>query len=270
MAFNGPQARVRVAVAVSLLAAALAVGGVALFRQSDPGTTSPRDARRASTRPTPASIPHASGIASTEGGVQPPGDQPPPVSLVRKPAFTVPFDGSPEVRDRFGSPRGPELVHGGIDLGLPGPDPAPVYSPCLGTVAFTGYNDSYGAHVVVDCGDSWTTVLGFLGEIDCSSGTAASSVTVVGESEPSGGFVHVEIRWRDIPLDPEAYLDLSRPPSRPFPTVPAATPDRESRRTPIPANTVAPAPPTSQPGATDTPTPRPTPTPTPGTPKPRR
>lgn len=84
--------------------------------------------------------------------------------------FGMPLTAWYAVTDRYGAPRGPGIVHGGIDLDVRGYSRSPIYAACDGIVASTGYSSSYGYHAIVDCGDGWATLYGHMSTILASPG----------------------------------------------------------------------------------------------------
>ncbi len=185
------------------------------------------------------------------------------------------------MEDYFGTPRLYGQVHGGVDFSLAGLDDVPVFAACTGLVSAVDESATLGRHVVVDCGDGWTFVAGFLASAAVRSGMAVDPETVIGEGTP-GGHLHVELRFQGVPIDPAGYMDLPRrviPPTA-TPTTNTAT----AARTAVPTATKpaspsgsAPTPPgptstpTATPTITNTPTVTPTPTRTPTpSPTPRR
>ncbi len=203
-----------------------------------------------------------------------------PVPDISSGRFRMPLR-SFSVTDRFGAPRGAGFIHGGIDMALDGH--APIYSACRGTVAFTGYNGTYGNYVIVDCGEGWTTLYGHMSKITSAEGQAVAQGAEIGVTGSTGystgEHLHFEIRYNGSLTNPESYLDYKIPPGTPLssgplyfpgsgssvkPSTPEATP---STATPEPTKL-----PTATPTATKTPTPTATPTwtPTPRPPTPTR
>lgn len=177
--------------------------------------------------------------------------------------------------DRFGAPRGGGLVHAGIDLALEGLTHSQVLSACTGSVSYTGYSGAYGNHVIVDCGDGFTTLYGHLSQVLVKKDQAVDNSVAMGISGSTGystgEHLHFEIRLNDLPVNPENYLDFHIAPGTPLSDGPivfwtSATPTppplaEESAPVSTATPTATPVPPTR------TPTPTPTATPTPKTPK---
>lgn len=217
---------------------------------------------------------------SLEGAVPPgaaPVELPPAEQLAGK--FVLPVADWTAVLDVFNEQRRGGLVHGGIDIGLAGKASTPVRAVCGGTVASVTSNDNYGLNVVIECGDGWSIILGFLGTATASAGATVSATTFIGLSDPSGSHLHFEMRYRDVPVDPRLVIDLPdtpRPPDTPTPTPTPVTPTptgAPATGTPLPATSVpttavtpsatpTPGPPTATPTNTATPTRTPTPSPT--------
>ncbi len=136
------------------------------------------------------------------------GGSPPPPSGGR---FSLPLSRWLQVSDPFGVPRGAGRIHEGIDLDLYGMWASPIYSACNGVVVRTEWlTYSYGYHVVVDCGDGWTTLYAHMSYIGVSVGQAVSQGTELGRSGTTGfstgEHLHFEIRLWGAPLNPADYL----------------------------------------------------------------
>ena len=169
--------------------------------------------------------------------------------------------------DAYGDPRREGLIHGGIDIGLEGRGSSPLKAPCAGVVSEVGANDSYGQFVTLDCGDGWSTTLGFVGEVRTSKGARVQHSTIIALSDSTGSHVHLELRYNGTPVDPALYMDLPEVPvPTPLPGTPTSTPSATATPRPgaSPTATVegAPTPPapaaTNVPGATPTPSSTPT------------
>lgn len=217
----------------------------------------------------------------SEGAVTPAAAPSPPGTELRANGgdrFSLPLKAHAGVEDYFGTPRLYGQVHGGVDFSLAGLSEIPVFSACVGAVTSVGQSPTLGAHVVVDCGDGWSFVAGFLGETAVQAGAGAGPSGQIGLGTP-GGHLHVELRYQDVPVDPAGYMDLPRRVIPPTPT-PTSTPRPTSTATrtastgtagSAPSATPRPAGPTSTPTATPTITNTPTITPTPTwTPTPTR
>ncbi|MEX0782997.1 MAG: M23 family metallopeptidase [Dehalococcoidia bacterium] len=115
------------------------------------------------------------------------------------------------VSDPFGGSRGAGRIHEGIDLDLYGRAPVNIFSACDGVVSRVEYlTYSYGYHVVVDCGDGWTTLYAHMSDIHVSPGQRVSAGTILGLSGvtgyTTGHHLHFEIRYFGAPVNPATYL----------------------------------------------------------------
>lgn len=154
--------------------------------------------------PPPPPPPRQSG-----SGAPPPGTgAPAPGSNGR---FSYPLAKWAGVSDAFGTSRGGGSYHTGIDLDLHGFHDSPIYSACDGTVTTTEYlTYSYGYHVIVNCGDGWTTLYAHMSTILASPGQRVSAGTQLGISGvtgfTTGEHLHFEIRFNGGYVDPANYL----------------------------------------------------------------
>jgi murein DD-endopeptidase MepM/ murein hydrolase activator NlpD len=147
--------------------------------------------------------------ASTQGGSGLGGGSAPPPSGGGR--FSYPLGWWLQVSDPFGAPRGGGAVHPGIDLDLYGANGAPVYSSCNGAVTRTEWlTYSYGYHVIVDCGDGWSTLYAHMDQINVSPGQRVAKGTILGISGitgfTTGEHLHFEIRFQGAPVNPADYL----------------------------------------------------------------
>jgi murein DD-endopeptidase MepM/ murein hydrolase activator NlpD len=115
------------------------------------------------------------------------------------------------VSDGFGTARGGGSYHTGIDLDLFGFAFSPIFSVCDGVVTTTEYlTYSYGYHVIVDCGDGWTTLYAHMSQINVTPGqrvTAGATLGMTGLTGfTTGHHLHFEIRHNGGYLDPAIYL----------------------------------------------------------------
>jgi len=115
------------------------------------------------------------------------------------------------VSDEFGTSRGGGTYHTGIDLDMYGFAFSPIFSVCDGVVTKTEYlTYSYGYHVIVDCGDGWTTLYAHMSEISVTPGQRVSSGATLGMTGltgfTTGHHLHFEIRLNGGYLDPAIYL----------------------------------------------------------------
>lgn len=144
-------------------------------------------------------------VARPTGGS---GATPPPNSGGR---FSFPLNRWHGVSDPFGTYRGVGRIHEGIDLDLYGMHHSPIFSACNGVVSRTEYlTYSYGYHVIVDCGDGWTTLYAHMDAIHVTPGQRVSQGTQLGISGltgyTTGEHLHFEIRLWGAPLNPALYL----------------------------------------------------------------
>jgi murein DD-endopeptidase MepM/ murein hydrolase activator NlpD len=125
--------------------------------------------------------------------------------------FSLPLGAWRGVSDPFGVYRGEGRIHEGIDLDLWGLWSSPIFSACNGVVIKTEYlTYSYGYHVVVDCGDGWTTLYAHMSAIHVTPGERVSQGTQLGVSGvtgyTTGEHLHFEIRYFGAPVNPADYL----------------------------------------------------------------
>ncbi len=158
--------------------------------------------------PPPPPPPPPPRAASNGGGLSGSGNTPAPGGLGR---FSMPIAVYRGVSDSFGVDRGGGTYHTGIDLDLYGYHHSNIFSACEGVVVKTEYlTYSYGYHVVVDCGDGWTTLYAHFDQIDVSPGQRVSAGTVLGISGTTGfttgEHLHFEIRIFGAAVNPAAYL----------------------------------------------------------------
>ncbi|MEP7216171.1 MAG: M23 family metallopeptidase [Anaerolineaceae bacterium] len=146
---------------------------------------------------------------STGSGAPPPGTGAPlPGGSGR---FHYPLAKWNGVSDSFGTARGGGSYHTGIDLDLNSFHFSPIYSSCDGVVTTTEYlTYSYGYHVIVDCGDGWTTLYAHMSTIIATPGQRVSAGTQLGVSGvtgfTTGEHLHFEIRFNGGYVDPANYL----------------------------------------------------------------
>jgi murein DD-endopeptidase MepM/ murein hydrolase activator NlpD len=193
------------------------------------------------------------------------------------PEFGFPLLTWSAVTDRFGAPRRGGLVHGGIDLAVEDGEAATVVAACDGAVTVVDSRSTYGLHVVLDCGEGWTTLYAHLSEALVATGQRLIRGEALGRTGAtgfaSGEHLHFEIRFHDRLLNPEDFLDFKIPPGTPLtwdpPFEPATAAAAAPTAEPAPTETPTPTPePTETPTPTPTVTPTPTPTPTPAPPTP--
>lgn len=191
--------------------------------ENNPGRSQP------SATPTPARH-------SREGAVSLPGGE--FEFPLEKERFILPLRDWSAIGSRFNEERDGSTVHGGLDFVLTDHPRAEVYAACSGVVTGISESAELGRFVVIDCGNSWTTVYGFLGDLQVAVRDGVDrGETVIGRSDatnsPFGEHLHFEIRYRTLPVNPELLLDLTGASYTPTPT-PTATP--EPSATPSPTN----------------------------------
>ncbi len=125
--------------------------------------------------------------------------------------FSFPLAAWQMVSDPFGGDRGGGRIHEGIDLSLYGYHHSNIFSACNGVVTRTEYlTYSYGYHVIVDCGDGFTTLYAHMSSILVTPGQRVSQGTVLGISGvtgfTTGEHLHFEIRINGAPVNPAYYL----------------------------------------------------------------
>lgn len=167
----------------------------------------PRPAPAPAPAPTPTPAPAPSYTPYTPPKSSAPGPQPlPRAREANAPALTWPTDGA--LASRFG-----DLVTGlpnnGIDLSAYAG--MAVRSAAAGTVVFAGREPQrFGYTVIVDHGDGWLTVYGYLGRLTVSVGEKVrqrTRIAFVGKSgEAQHPTVHFELRHNNVPRDPQLYL----------------------------------------------------------------
>ncbi|MGE0598652.1 MAG: murein hydrolase activator EnvC [Dehalococcoidia bacterium] len=181
--------------------------------------------------------------------------------------FSLPVKAHAGIEDYFGTPRLYGMRHAGVDFSLVGLKDIAVNAACAGSVESTGESPELGLHIIVDCGDDWSTVYGFLESVSAEKGSVVKPGESIGGGSP-GEHLHFEIRYQGEPVDPQGYIDI--PPK----VLPTATPTPTSTPSPTPrtkptsvsggtAGPGAPATATATPKFTPTPTDTPTVTPTP-------
>ncbi|MBA4181362.1 MAG: hypothetical protein C0506_12295 [Anaerolinea sp.] len=147
--------------------------------------------------------------APARSGSAPPGTGAPAPGGSGK--FSYPLAKWNGVSDPFGTDRGGGTYHTGIDLDLYSYRNSPIYAACDGTVIATEYlTYSYGYHVIIDCGEGWTTLYAHMSAILVSPGQRVSAGTQVGVSGvtgfTTGEHLHFEIRFNGGYVDPAKYL----------------------------------------------------------------
>ena len=201
----------------------------------------------------PTRDPAKKAAGANEGSGSPRVAEKPPINeylIAGGKRFDLPLSVHAGVEDYFGAARADGKTHTGVDFSLTGLKNVPVESACDGFVTEASTDDVLGLHVVVDCGANFEIVLGWLASLRVTNGNNVSKATVVGLGE-SDGFLHVELRYKQVPIDPKDFMQI--PGKEIIPWTPTPSP------TPRPGDT-----PTPEPTATLTATPRPGETPQPG------
>ena len=124
-----------------------------------------------------------------------------------------PLGGWRGVSDEFGTSRGGGTYHTGIDLDMYGFAYSPIFSICDGVVTTTEYlTYSYGYHVIVDCGDGWTTLYAHMSQINVTPGQRVSAGATLGITGltgfTTGHHLHFEIRYNGGYVNPALYLNF--------------------------------------------------------------
>jgi hypothetical protein len=206
--------------------------------------------------------------------------------------FELPLAVHAGVEEYFGAARADGKIHTGVDFSLVGLKNVPVESACDGFVVDVATDEVLGTYVTIDCGADFKVVLGWLASLRVASGNNVSKATVVGTAE-TDGFLHLELRYKGVPIDPKDFIQIPGKEIVPWTPTPSPTPRPGDTATPSPTNTSVPTatprpgetpipggggsnepeptatpsptlgPPTATPTATSTPTITPTPTRTP-------
>lgn len=126
------------------------------------------------------------------------------VGVAYEPRFIWPAQGE------ITSVMGPEHP-GGIDIGLSSGN-APIYAAADGRVAFAGGSDAedFGIHVIVDHGNSITTLYAHLEAVYVATDDVVTQGKVIGlggnTGHSTGKHVHFEVRGREGSIDPQDVL----------------------------------------------------------------
>ncbi len=196
----------------------IAVADVLAYRPNAIKTDEELDAGRfvllpgATRKPPPPPPPPPQPVTPppTAGGGGGSGVGAPPSSGGR---FSLPLSRWRGVSDPFGVWRGVGRIHEGIDLDLYGYWNSPIYSSCNGVVSKVEYlTYSYGYHVIVDCGDGWSTLYAHMSSIQVNTGQRVVQGTQLGVSGvtgfTTGEHLHFEIRYFGAPVNPANYIDF--------------------------------------------------------------
>ena len=100
--------------------------------------------------------------------------------------------------------------HRGIDICAP--SGTAIFAVQGGTVTFSGYNDSFGNHVEIDCGDGLAMLYAHCSELYVTEGKSVATgdlIAAVGATGmASGNQCHLEMTRDGILFDPGAILTL--------------------------------------------------------------
>lgn len=121
------------------------------------------------------------------------------------------------VGSKFGPRRHPILditrLHAGSDLAAP--SATPIHAVDDGVVTMAGVNGGYGETVVVDHGDSLSTLSAHMSRIDVGPGEIVQRGDVIGlvgsTGLSTGAHLHFETRIKGVPVDPETVVDFDAP-----------------------------------------------------------
>lgn len=98
--------------------------------------------------------------------------------------------------------------HAGIDFGAT--YGTPIYAADSGLVLFAGWYGGYGNAIIIDHGDSITTLYGHTSQLYVSEGQTVQrgqAIAAVGSTGLSTGpHLHFEVRKNGEPIDPDPYL----------------------------------------------------------------
>lgn len=118
-----------------------------------------------------------------------------------------------ETSDSFGGRRDPfgggsSEFHSGQDISAE--RGTSVYAAAIGTVKFAGTQGGYGQIVIIDHGDGITTRYGHLSKIDVTAGQELARGAIIGQvgstGRSTGPHLHYEVRVKEEPVNPRAYL----------------------------------------------------------------
>ena len=169
--------------------------------------------------------------------------------------FELPLSVHAGVEEYFGAPRADGKIHTGVDFSLVGLKNVPVESVCDGFVVDVATDEVLGSHVTIDCGAEFKVVLGWLASLRVASGNNVSKATVVGTAE-TDGFLHLELRYKDVPIDPKDFIQIPGKEIVPWTPTPSPTPRPGDTATPSPTATLTNTPvPTATPRPGETPIP---------------
>lgn len=100
--------------------------------------------------------------------------------------------------------------HNGVDLQVP--YGTPVHASDGGIVAFAGWDDSYGYHVIIDHGSLFRTLYAHNDELLVSTGDKIYQDQIIAYAGSTGystgSHCHFEIQYDGSAVDPENYVDI--------------------------------------------------------------
>jgi murein DD-endopeptidase MepM/ murein hydrolase activator NlpD len=100
------------------------------------------------------------------------------------------------------------LFHFGIDIR--GSTGAPVYAAMAGRVTYTGYNETYGNHLVISHHSGYRTLYGHLNVIRVKSGTYVSTGQRVGDvgstGASTGSHLHFTVYKNGVTVNPRVLM----------------------------------------------------------------
>jgi murein DD-endopeptidase MepM/ murein hydrolase activator NlpD len=86
----------------------------------------------------------------------------------------------------------------------------PVVASATGVVRYTGWFGGYGRVVYLEHGQGWATLYAHLSRFYVRPGQTVNQGTVIGAvgtaGRSTGPHLHFEIRYKNVPLNPLAYL----------------------------------------------------------------
>ncbi|CAN5841879.1 hypothetical protein BH23ACT2_BH23ACT2_04910 [soil metagenome] len=131
-------------------------------------------------------------------------------------AITTPTPGY-RIGSGFGPRRHPILdvtrLHAGGDITAP--SGTPIHAVADGRISMAGVRGGYGNAVVIDHGNSLSTLSAHLSEIAVGPGEVVARGDVIGSvgstGLSTGPHLHLETRIKGVPVDPEGMIDFEAP-----------------------------------------------------------
>ncbi|CAN5178319.1 hypothetical protein BH20ACT3_BH20ACT3_13140 [soil metagenome] len=131
-------------------------------------------------------------------------------------AITTPIPGY-RIGSGFGPRRHPILdvtrLHAGGDITAP--SGTPIHAVADGQISMAGVRGGYGNAVVIDHGNSLSTLSAHLSEIAVGPGEVVERGDVIGSvgstGLSTGPHLHLETRIKGVPVDPEGVIDFEAP-----------------------------------------------------------